>query len=68
MSPALVCVLHWLSPGLGAAGTRNFGVHLVPVEGVPASGGVVIDEGAAVQIIEYDEERRAEWAKLFGHE
>ena len=49
------------------AGCRNFGMHLVPATAL--TGGreaITIAEGAPVEILEYDEERRAEWLRLFG--
>ena len=48
-----------------ARGQRNFGVHLVLAEeGLPET--TTISSGAQVEILEYDEERRAEWQRLFG--
>ena len=47
-----------------ANGQRNFGIHLIPVEGVPE--GALISAGSAVKIVEYDEARREEWLQLFG--
>jgi uncharacterized protein YcbX len=44
-----------------AHGQRNFGVHLVLAADVPA--GTFIARGAAVEIVSYNEERRAEWQR-----
>ena len=46
------------------AGQRNFGMHLVPV--APIGGDNVIRVGDKLEILEYDETRKAEWEKLFG--
>lgn len=50
-------------------GQRNFGMHLVPIVvggtgtgAAPAS----VRVGDTVEVLEYDEERRAEWERLFG--
>jgi hypothetical protein len=43
---------------------RNFGMHLIPVEGgIPQGATITVDD--EVEILEYDEERRAEWEKLY---
>lgn len=51
-------------------GQRNFGMHLIPaLDGLEGDEGVMRDEisvGDTVEILEYDEERRAEWERLFG--
>ena len=47
-------------------GQRNFGMHLVPVldnEGRCEESKISV--GDEVEILEYDEERRAEWMRLF---
>mmetsp|Transcript_21393 Transcript_21393/g.46452 ORF Transcript_21393/g.46452 Transcript_21393/m.46452 type:complete len:338 (+) Transcript_21393:89-1102(+) len=44
-------------------GQRNFGMHLIPVVGSDEG---VISVGDEVEILEYDDERRAEWMRLFG--
>lgn len=45
-------------------GQRNFGMHLIPVEGgIPEGATITVDD--EMEILEYDEERRAEWKKLF---
>jgi len=46
-------------------GQRNFGMHLIPVLGGDGEE-CKISLGDKVEILEYDEERRAEWKKLFG--
>lgn len=47
-----------------ANGQRNFGVHLIPVEGgIPVGATITVDD--EVEILEYDEDRRAEWKKLY---
>jgi uncharacterized protein YcbX len=46
-----------------AQGMRNFGMHLIPVEGgIPE--GATIQQDDKVEILEYDEERRQEWQAL----
>mmetsp|Transcript_17005 Transcript_17005/g.24102 ORF Transcript_17005/g.24102 Transcript_17005/m.24102 type:complete len:350 (-) Transcript_17005:32-1081(-) len=45
-----------------ANGQRNFGMHLVPAEGC-TDGKICV--GDAVTILEYDEERKKEWMRLF---
>ena len=45
-----------------ANGQRNFGMHMIPVKG---SEGKDVVLGDKVEILEYDEERRREWAVLF---
>jgi len=51
---------------------KNFGVHLVPVvpQGQTASSMAngEIHVGDEMEVLEYDEERRAEWSKLFSGE
>lgn len=47
-----------------AHGQRNFGMHLVPVGPFTADNQVCV--GDEVEILEYDEERKAEWKRLFG--
>ena len=48
-------------------GERNFGMHLIPCEG--SSGGfdatALVHVDAKVEVLEYDEARRAEWERLF---
>jgi len=44
-------------------GQRNFGMHMVPV--APIAGDNVIRLGDKLEILEYDEKRKAEWEKLF---
>lgn len=45
-------------------GMRNFGMHLIPVEGgIPE--GATIQQDDEVEILEYDEERRKEWQEFF---
>ncbi|KAL7540116.1 hypothetical protein ACHAXR_009874 [Thalassiosira sp. AJA248-18] len=49
-------------------GQRNFGMHLIPVldnDGVSSSGEDMIKVGDKVEVLEYDDERRAEWTRLF---
>lgn len=47
-----------------ANGMRNFGMHLIPVEGgIPQGATITVDD--EVEILEYDEERRSEWEKLY---
>ena len=45
-----------------ANGQRNFGIHMIPVEGVPE--GALISVGGTVEIVEYDDARREEWQRL----
>lgn len=49
-------------------GQRNFGMHMIPVLDSNAGSGdeMKISVGDEVEILEYDEERRAEWMRLFG--
>jgi len=48
-----------------ANGQRNFGVHLIPVaESIVDGSLVAVDD--EVEVLEYDEDRRKEWLKLFG--
>ena len=47
-----------------ANGQRNFGIHLVPVE--PVLEGAKISVDGAVEVVEWHEERREEWKRLFG--
>ena len=47
-------------------GQRNFGMHMIPVLENGESEGMVISVGDQVEILEYDEERRSEWMRLFG--
>lgn len=47
-------------------GQRNFGMHIIPVEGSITSGRNKISVGDEVEILEYDDDRRAEWMRLFG--
>lgn len=47
-------------------GQRNFGVHMIPVLENVESEGMVISVGDKVEILEYNEERRSEWMRLFG--
>ena len=42
----------------------SFGMHLIPVEGLAE--GATVEVGAAVEVVEVDDERRAEWERLFG--
>lgn len=46
---------------------RNFGMHMIPVlnDGVDEND-EVISVGDKVEVLEYDKERLAEWARLFG--
>lgn len=44
-------------------GQRNFGMHLVPAEGWAGAGRVSV--GGRLEVLEYHEERRAEWLRLF---
>jgi len=47
------------------SGMRNFGVHLIPVEGGILEGATItVDD--EVEILEIDEDRRAEWKNSFG--
>ena len=48
-----------------ANGQRNFGMHLIPIH-PSKSAGTKIRAGDKVRIIEYDQERRREWQRLFG--
>lgn len=43
-------------------GQRNFGMHLIPVAG---QNNLEIEVGDDMEVVEYDEERRAEWQRLF---
>jgi uncharacterized protein YcbX len=46
-------------------GMRNFGMHLIPVEDSLKEGATIsVDD--EVEILEYDEDRLAEWTKLYG--
>ena len=46
-------------------GMRNFGMHLIPVEDSVKEGATIsVDD--EVEILEYDEDRLAEWTKLYG--
>ena len=47
-----------------ANGQRNFGMHLIPLEGLEA--GTQIALGGAVKVLEFDTERRKEWQDKFG--
>ena len=47
-----------------SAGQRNFGMHMIPV--VDEKEGMVVNVGDTVGVLEYDEERKEEWKKLFG--
>jgi uncharacterized protein YcbX len=49
-----------------AAGQRNFGMHLIPVVLAPNAINNKICVGDKLEILEYDEERKAEWERLFG--
>jgi len=44
-------------------GQRNFGMHIIPCN--MENGQRVVCVGDEVEILEYDEERRAEWMRLF---
>lgn len=44
-------------------GCRNFGMHLVPCAGVPLTG-IELSFNDAVEVLEYDPSRRAEWEQL----
>uniref|UniRef100_A0A7S2WCJ0 MOSC domain-containing protein n=1 Tax=Eucampia antarctica TaxID=49252 RepID=A0A7S2WCJ0_9STRA len=44
-------------------GQRNFGMHMIPV---PSTMGTTVQLGDKIHILEYDEERKAEWKRLFG--
>lgn len=46
-------------------GMRNFGMHLIPVAGTITETSM-IGLGDTVEVLEVDEERRAEWERLFG--
>lgn len=46
-------------------GQRNFGMHLIPVRPWELKGEQIF-VGDRVEVLEYDEERRAEWMRLFG--
>ena len=48
------------------SGQRNFGMHLIPVASTCGADGTIIRVGDKVEILEYDEERKAEWERLFG--
>mmetsp|Transcript_65274 Transcript_65274/g.123652 ORF Transcript_65274/g.123652 Transcript_65274/m.123652 type:complete len:347 (+) Transcript_65274:37-1077(+) len=48
-----------------AHGCRNFGMHLVPVAAT-AGAGIRLSIGDAVEVLEYDAERKAEWQQRFG--
>lgn len=45
-------------------GMRNFGMHLIPVLPIPEGATITVDD--EVEILEYDEDRLAEWKRLFG--
>jgi len=45
--------------------TMNFGMHLIPVKGLP-EGGIELKKGDRFEITEIDTKRRKEWRKLFG--
>ena len=45
-----------------ANGMRNFGMHLIPVEGTYDSDSKIL-LGAEVEVLEIDEERRSEWER-----
>lgn len=47
------------------AGQRNFGMHLIPVTPIN-SPSHVIRVGDTIEVLEYDDQRREEWEKLFG--
>ena len=48
-------------------GQRNFGMHLIPVlNDVVDNNMGHISVGDSIEIVEYDEGRRAEWTRLFG--
>ena len=47
-----------------ANGQRNFGMHCIAAEGTPSGARIAV--GDKVEILEYDEERRGEWLRLFG--
>lgn len=44
-------------------GQRNFGMHMIPVSSTMES---TVRVGDKIHILEYDEERKAEWTRLFG--
>lgn len=46
-----------------AHGQRNFGMHMIPVASTCPN---TINVGDTIEILEYDDERLAEWKKLFG--
>jgi uncharacterized protein len=46
------------------AGQRNFGMHLIPVTPIQ-DGSNIIRVGDKLEILEYDDQRREEWEKLF---
>ena len=46
-------------------GQRNFGMHLIPCNNIMDNGKRVVCVGDEVEILEYDEERKAEWMRLF---
>jgi len=46
-----------------ANGQRNFGMHLVPVDPTVK---VAISASDKVVVVQYDQDRRAEWIKLHG--
>jgi len=52
-----------------ANGQRNFGMHLIPAQGVcsaeMAVSEMTISVGATVEVVEWDDERRAEWTRSF---
>ena len=48
-------------------GQRNFGMHLIPIlNDVVDNNMGHISVGDSIEILEYDEGRRAEWTRLFG--
>ena len=49
-------------------GMRNFGMHLIPVldNGDNENNMGNISVGDSIEILQYDEDRRAEWIRLFG--
>ena len=49
-------------------GMRNFGMHLIPVldNDVDENNMGNISVGDTVELLEFDEDRRAEWTRLFG--
>lgn len=44
-------------------GQKNFGMHMIPVSSTMES---TVRIGDKIHILEYDEERKAEWKRLFG--